>query len=78
MFLQSVRKNIFIRMSFIEQIAIGFSLLAICFSAQAASITNELPDSKIKNVLFIISDDLKASVLGSYRDPFVRLPISNS
>ncbi len=74
MFLQSVRKNLFIRISFIEQIAIFFSLLAICFNTQAADISKDSPDSTIKNVLFIISDDLKASVLGSYGDPICKTP----
>jgi len=31
-------------------------------------------DSKIKNVLFLISDDLKASVLGAYGDPICETP----
>jgi iduronate 2-sulfatase len=31
-------------------------------------------DSKIKNVLFLISDDLKASVLGAYGDPICQTP----
>lgn len=31
-------------------------------------------DARIKNVLFLISDDLKASTLGCYGDPFVKTP----
>lgn len=40
-------------------------------SAQTSAQTN---DNKIKNVLFIISDDLKASVLGCYGDEICKTP----
>ena len=43
-------------------------LLAAILSPKAA------PAQKIKNVLFIISDDLKASVLGCYGDPYCKTP----
>ena len=41
-----------------------FILVALNFSAEAS----------IKNVLFIISDDLKASVLGCYGDQVCKTP----
>lgn len=36
--------------------------------------TNAIGERKIQNVLFLISDDLKASVLGCYGDPVCRTP----
>ena len=35
---------------------------------------NSEADSRIKNVLFIISDDLRANVLGCYGDRFCKTP----
>lgn len=42
---------------------------SIAFAAPKAA-----NNARIKNVLFLISDDLKASTLGCYGDPFVRTP----
>jgi iduronate 2-sulfatase len=44
--------------------------LALILTASIASAAT----ARIKNVLFLISDDLKASTLGCYGDPFVRTP----
>lgn len=56
--------------------------LAFAFAAVAALIVNNVSSSKscgekpavIKNVLFIVADDLKASVLGCYGDPLCKTP----
>lgn len=49
----------------------SISLVAADESAAPAS---DSTAGRIKNVLFIISDDLKASVLGCYGDPFCKTP----
>ena len=55
------------------------SLRAICWLAVSMSgwtvgTAAPKPDVAIKNVLFIVSDDLKASVLGCYGDTFGKTP----
>ncbi len=45
-------------------------LLLLLFGSAAASVAGE----PVRRVLFLISDDLKASTLGCYGDPFVRTP----
>ena len=49
----------------------GWSVLA---AEGPAAPSSEPSEGRIKNVLFIISDDLKASVLGCYGDPFCKTP----
>ena len=48
------------------------SLVSLDSAAQAPAA--QAPDTKIKNVLFIVSDDLKADVLGCYGDKFCKTP----
>lgn len=45
-----------------------------CFTLLLFGNTAQSADPEIRNVLFIISDDLKASVLGCYGDPFCQTP----
>ena len=49
----------------------GFSVSA---NEQRSELTGKVNSAKIKNVLFIISDDLKASVLGCYGDRHCKTP----
>ena len=51
---------------------VGASLLSISFLFRSVSAEESPP--KIKNVLFIVSDDLKASVLGCYGDKVCHTP----
>ena len=46
-------------------------LLTLANSSNAAE---PQPPQKIKNVLFIIADDLRANVLGCYGDAFCKTP----
>ena len=45
-----------------------------CFILLALASSVEAEGSKIKNVLFLISDDLKATTLGAYGDQIVQTP----
>ena len=59
---------IFVARSMIRHLALTLACAVIASVAEA-----EKPTS-IKNVLFIVSDDLKASVLGCYGDQFCKTP----
>ena len=59
--------------SMINKSSIGF-LLVVCMPETAAADPASKADSAIKNVLFIVSDDLKASVLGCYGDSICQTP----
>lgn len=50
------------------------ALLCIAVPSLLRSVDAQDADSPIKNVLFLISDDLKASVLGCYGDRFCKTP----
>ncbi len=54
-----------------KQLKYAFVFIVIGILNTASSLA---ADSKIKNVLFLISDDLKASVLGSYGDTICKTP----
>ncbi|MGI9429215.1 MAG: sulfatase [Bythopirellula sp.] len=49
-------------------------LLLVCFAEVTAADPTSKPAPAIKNILFIVSDDLKASVLGCYGDGFCQTP----
>ena len=56
---------------------IGITQTFMCVLALAGSATTcwgESPTAKAENILFLISDDLKASVLPAYGDPTCRTP----
>ena len=55
-------------------LCVGHSSMSHAQQASQDVDENEAQSGKIKNVLFIISDDLKASVLGCYGDPFCQTP----
>ncbi|MDB4640965.1 sulfatase-like hydrolase/transferase, partial [Pirellulaceae bacterium] len=48
--------------------------LAILLLTSLTSITSFAAEPKIKSVLFLISDDLRASTLGCYGDQFCQTP----
>ncbi len=50
------------------------TLIVVCTLLAGSHLLGAGPESQIKNVLFIISDDLKASVLGCYGDRFCQTP----
>ncbi len=50
------------------------SFLAAIFLLGFGSLACKANEREIRNVLFIVSDDLKASVLGCYGDPFCKTP----
>ena len=56
------------RLSIIRRLALAVTALAFVVSSGPTAA------AEIRNVLFLISDDLKASTLGCYGDPFVRTP----
>ena len=53
---------------------LGGCLLACLLTGPVRSQAAPKPATAVKNVLFIISDDLKASVLGCYGDPRCKTP----
>ena len=53
---------------------LGMCLLACLLTGPVRSQAAPKSGATIKNVLFIISDDLKASVLGCYGDPRCKTP----
>ena len=53
---------------------LGGCLLACLLTGPARSQAAPKPATAVKNVLFIISDDLKASVLGCYGELLVQTP----
>ena len=52
----------------------ALTLILLLASSRAFAAPWAPATARIKNVLFLISDDLKASTLGCYGDPFVRTP----
>ena len=56
-----------------SSIRVAFTILAsaLCFALITTAVAGE---PKIRNVLFIVSDDLKASVLGCYGDKICKTP----
>ena len=46
----------------------------LCFTLCSIAVAAKDGQQQVKNVLFIVSDDLKASVLGCYGDPVCRTP----
>ena len=65
------------RISFFKRSPCRRSIACFCLLAVfglVRSIQAEVTTSKIRNVLFIVSDDLKASVLGCYGDTVCRTP----
>lgn len=59
--------------------SLTISPLILLFSWQlivpnSSGATAPQPPQEIKNVLFIIADDLRANVLGCYGDPFCKTP----
>jgi iduronate 2-sulfatase len=58
-----------------KRIAAAFAAAVILFSSLPAGAAAEnASDTEIRNVLFIVSDDLKASVLGCYGDKVCKTP----
>lgn len=52
----------------------SLKILTLLAVLSSIALTSSAASSKIKNVLFLISDDLKASTLGAYGDQIVQTP----
>ena len=58
----------------LRQFRHALSILFLCGAALTFLLEGEVQAGKIRNVLLIVADDLKASTLGCYGDPMVRTP----